>query len=343
MKFTPLYLTLFISVLNFQILSQPKRGDCRILFYNVENLFDVIDNPDTNDEEFLPNGDRSWSKYKFDDKINNIAKVIIAAGGWETPEIIGLCEVENRYVVEQLINQTPLKNIGYSIIHKESPDKRGIDVSMLYNRAKFEPLKYRYLEVKDSKGESLKTREILYVSGIIGEIDTIHLFFNHWSSRYSGYLETVVLRKQAAKTLRSEIDKLFLKNPDSKIIIMGDFNDQPTDESIVKILKVEPNIYDIDKGGLVNLSARWGMMEFGTMKYQSQWQIFDQIIVSTGLMNPNNTIYCTHGNATVFNQDFLLKKDDTYGGFKPFRTFNGYRFEGGYSDHLPVLLDLFFR
>ncbi|NQU86673.1 MAG: endonuclease [Mariniphaga sp.] len=341
MKIPPLILALILSFFYFHLLAQPQRGDCRILFYNVENLFDVINDTLINDEEFLPGKGRNWNRFKFDDKINKIAKVIIAAGGWEAPEIVGLCEVENRYVVEQLIKKTPLHSFGYNIIHKESPDLRGIDVSMLYKKDRFKPLKYRYLEVKNSNGQKLNSREILYVEGILKNKDTLHFFFNHWPSRYSGYLETAGLRKQAAKTLRKEVDLIFQKNPDSKIIIMGDFNDQPSDESIVNELKAVAYNQETKNGTLYNLSAAWNSIDSGTIKYQAQWLIYDQVIVSKGLLNNSNSIYSTPLSAGIFVNDFLLKRDDTHGGFKPFRTYSGFSYEGGFSDHLPIFLDLF--
>jgi predicted extracellular nuclease len=330
-------------MLLFCLTAFPQRGDFRIVFYNVENLFNTRNDPDTEDEEFLPGKGRNWNDFRFSVKLNRIAKVLIAAGGWEPPEIIGLCEIETRSVVEQLTSHSLLKKAGYKIVHKESPDDRGIDVSMIYRSEKFTPLQYRYFPVRDADGRILNTREILYVQGIAGERDTLHLFFNHWPSRYSGYLETAELRKQAAEALRRVVDRLFQQFRDPGIIIAGDFNDQPSDDSILKILHAgAPDILK-EKNQLINLSYPWVGREIGTYKYQSQWQVYDQVIVSANLLSGEGLLYVTPECAGIFISPFLLTEDLLYGGNKPLRTYYGYRYEGGFSDHLPVYLDLFFR
>ncbi|MBN2773039.1 MAG: endonuclease/exonuclease/phosphatase family protein [Prolixibacteraceae bacterium] len=342
MKRTPvivfIYLTFYCGFLSAQ-----QRGDFRILFYNVENLFDTEDNPYTEDDEFLPDSERRWNNYRLNNKLNNIAKVILASGGWESPDIVGLCEVENRKVVEQLLNNSSLKNQKYKVIHKESPDPRGIDVSMIYKEESFRPLKYEYNGLKNEDGEVRKTREILYVKGIVKESDTLHLFFNHWPSRYSGYLETVEFRKLAARTLRNRIDLILSDNPDAKVIIMGDFNDQPTDESLTSLLLAKSGTDASEQNTLINLSAGCETSNYGTIKYQSQWQIYDQVIVSKEILDTVQPIFSSPENAGVIHFDFLLTEDKKYGGLKPFRTYNGFSYEGGFSDHLPVYIDLFIR
>ncbi len=343
MKWIPRTWIVCCGILFFHLTAISQRGDYRIVFYNVENLFNTRNDPETEDEEFLPGKGRNWNTFRFFNKLNRIAKVLIASGGWEPPEIIGLCEVETRRVVEQLISHTLLKEAGYKIIHKESPDERGIDVSMIYNREKFTPLKYRYLTVRDSEGRALDTREILYVFGIAKKMDTLHLFFNHWPSRYGGYLETEGLRKQAAETLRREVNRIFQQYRDPKIIITGDFNDQPSDDSLLKILHAVASNETEKKDQLINLSFPWEGRETGTVKYQSQWQVYDQVIVSANLLSGEGLLYCTRESAGIFTKRFLLKEDPVYGGYKPARTYTGYRYEGGFSDHLPVYLDLFFR
>ena len=328
----------FYMVLFFNLYAQHPVRDVRIMFYNVENLFDTYDDPQTDDEEFLPGKGRNWNSVRFRNKLAAISKVIMAVGGWETPDIIGMCEVENRYVVEQLLKRTPLGQMGYQIIHKESQDKRGIDVSLIYKKEKFNPFNYQYLEVKDQHGELLDTREILYVAGILENGDTVHLFYNHWPSRFGGYLETTALRELAAQTLRNAIDRLYLKHPDPKVIIMGDFNDQPDDESLVKVL-----LGGRPEAGLINLSVNWVAANKGTIKHQSQWQVFDQVIISAVLLRTDAGTFCRQEDAHILRSRFLLTEDKTYGGMKPFRTYSGFKYTGGFSDHLPVYLDLFFR
>jgi len=343
MKWTPETLIVCCCILFFHLTAFPQRGDYRIVFYNVENLFDTRDDPETEDEEFLPGKGRNWNNFRFFDKLNRIAKVLIAAGGWEPPEIIGLCEIETREVVEQLISHTLLKEAGYKIIHKESPDDRGIDISVIYSREKFTPLKYRYIPVRDSEDSLLHTREILYVSGMTERMDTLHLFFNHWPSRYGGYPETKGLRKLTAETLRREVDQIVQQYRDPKIIITGDFNDQPSDDNLLETLHAVASGKTERKDQLINLSFPWEDRETGTVKYQSQWQVYDQVIVSENLISGEGLLYCTRKSAAIFTKRFLLKEDPVYGGYKPARTYNGYRYEGGFSDHLPVYLDLFFR
>lgn len=315
-------------------------NDYSLLFYNVENLFDPEDAPGKVDDEFTPEGDRHWRNNLLNQKLVNISKVLLSASGWSPPEMIALCEIENREVLERLKSQTPLKNFPYKIIHKESPDDRGIDVAFLYNADVFYPLDYAGYPVKDDQGSILPTREILYVSGIMAGIDTLHIFINHWPSRYSGLLETQRKRELAALTLRCRLDSLIAHYSNPKIVIVGDFNDQPSDESIVLHLNAQPVSEEIKPDVLYNLSARWGDNKKGTLKYRAQWFVFDQIMVSGTLLKSNAGLSTSPENASVINLPFLLEKDDRYGGFKPNRTFSGYTYKGGFSDHLPVLLKL---
>ena len=220
-----------LCIISFGVLGQTPSDEYSILFYNTENLFDTADDIKTMDEEFTPEGTRHWTSNRLTKKINDISKVILIASGWNPPQLIALCEVENKYVLEKLINETPLQSIPYKIIHKESPDSRGIDVALLFNVKEFFPIEYQYIPLKSNENV-IKTREILYVSGILNQTDTIHLFINHWPSRYSGLLESQPMRNLAAQTLRKHVDLLQSKYVEPKIIIIGDFNDQPTDESI---------------------------------------------------------------------------------------------------------------
>lgn len=331
------FLTLFISI---QAFPQQNTEEISILFYNVENLFDVENNSQTDDDEFTPNGDRHWTSSKLNNKLLNISKVILSASGWNAPDIVALCEIENKDVLERMVKYTPLSSVSYHIIHKESPDHRGIDVAFLYNPNSFYPLVYKHYPLKSNKDSIIKTREILYVSGIVNNKDTLHFFVNHWPSRYSGFLETKQERKTAAKLLRQKVDELNQKFRSPKIIILGDFNDQPTDESIADVLRakgIENGIYNNE---LYNLSLRWQKEELGTLKYQLQWSVFDQIIVSAELLQSTNGLNTKPEYATILKHSFLLEKDEKFGGLKPKRTYIGYSYQNGFSDHLPVLLRL---
>jgi predicted extracellular nuclease len=319
--------------------AQQNTGESAILFYNVENLFDLKDNPQTDDENYTPEGEMHWTYSRLNEKLLKTSKVILSASDWIVPDIIVLVEIENRYVLERLVEQTPLKSVPYKIIHKESPDHRGIDVGFIYNSEHFFPLEYYYypLEINNKK---LDTREILYVLGILNGIDTIHIFGNHWPSRYSGLLETSALRKAAATLLRSKIDELYKKYQSPKIVIVGDFNDNPDDETISEILKAIKVELPVTENQLYNLSFDFSGNELGTLKYQSQWFVFDQIMVSGSMLSARSGIYTKPENAKIVKLPFLLEEDLKFGGQKPFRTYYGFSYNGGFSDHLPVILQL---
>jgi hypothetical protein len=327
---------LFFTVQTF---SQNRSGEVSVLFYNVENLFDLKNDPGTLDEEFTPGGDRHWTYRRFHKKVLNISKAILNAAGWSPPSMIALCETENRYVLECLIKDTPLKEHPYKIIHKESPDDRGIDVAFLYNKEVFYPLYYHYYPLISNGDSVMQTREILYVSGILGGTDTLHFFVNHWPSRYSGLMETQSLRNLAASTLRSLLTQTFKKHHNAKVIILGDFNDQPWDESISLHLGAqEISDYSLQED-IINLSFQWQNDDLGTIKYRSQWSVFDQIMVSGSLLKAEKGLFTEPPLARIVKLPFLLEKDERYGGIKTNRTYSGYSYKGGFSDHLPVLLE----
>lgn len=320
-----------------------KERYIRIVFYNVENLFDIENDSITNDDEFLPKGEKYWSNRRYWEKLNHISKTIVAIGGWNPPEIIGLCEIENRKVLADLTQKSPMAKLGYRIIHKESPDRRGIDVAMLYLKDKFSPLKYKPIPVYFPFDKNSTTRDILYVCGTTKNKDTLHVFINHWPSRWGGQLESERKRMQAATVLRNEIDSLFREKPKAKIVILGDFNDYPENKSMTDILKANKIINQINDTYLYNLSAYiQENRNQGSHKYQGKWGILDQIIVSGAILNAEKGLSTTKENAFIFNADFLLTDDENFTGRQTFRTYIGYKYIGGYSDHLPVFLDLIY-
>jgi endonuclease/exonuclease/phosphatase family metal-dependent hydrolase len=339
---TKFFLACILLFFPAEIFSQNTPNEFTILFYNVENLFDLKDDPKTLDDEFTPSGDRRWTYKRFQKKLLDISKVILNASGWKPPQLVALCEVENSYVLEKLLSETPLQAHPYKIIHKESPDRRGIDVALLYNENEFYPTDYQYIPLKDRQDSVLQTREILYVSGILAETDTVHLFANHWPSRYSGLLESHENRTLAARVLRKKAEELQEKFLNPKIIIVGDFNDQPTDESILLHLGAIqiPKNGETDAQQLYNLSFPWMNEELGTLKYQSQWSVFDQIIVTGSLLNTDGQLFTRPEWANTAKLPFLFEKDERYGGLKINRTYSGFRYNGGFSDHLPVLLKI---
>lgn len=319
--------------------AQTKNTNYRVMFYNVENLFDTVDDPETNDEEFLPKGDRFWNDKKFYLKLNRIYQVIMAAGQGQLPVLIGFSEVENQNVLDLLLYKTPLGNLGYKTIHQESPDQRGIDVALIYRKDIFSPISYRVFPVINPDDEEFKTRDILYTKGAIGN-DTLHVFVNHWPSKYGGVLETKEQRALAATTLKNAIDSVLSTNPISKILAMGDFNDSPSDESITVHLGAKSEFDSINLNSIYNLAYPSAAEGKGSNKYQGKWEMIDQIIVSGALLKKNQKLNTSPELFQLFEAPFLLEDDKNYLGRKPFRTYQGFKYNNGFSDHLPVLLDI---
>jgi len=314
----------------------------RIVFYNVENLFDTIDDPTKNDNEFLPNSKKKWNSSKYWQKQKSIAKVLIAVGGWEAPDIIGLAEIENRQVLVNLTRSTALKNFHYEIIHKESPDIRGIDVALIYRPEKFKVIKYITFPVIYLGKQKSVTRDILYVKGLVKNRDTIHIFVNHWPSRMGGQQKSEPHRKCAASVLRSKVDSILHVNKFSNLIIMGDFNDEPDDISISEILKSKKENEKLSESDLVNLMSTIKEQNKGSLLFKDKtgvnWYAFDQIIVSKLLLNQKNKIHVSKDKAHVFSTDFLFKEKED--GSKTLRrTYIGQHYTAGFSDHLPVYVD----
>ena len=300
-----------------------------ILFYNVENLFDCYNDSLTNDEEFLPDGSRHWSFYRYNNKVNKIAKVILASNNWNPPALVGLCEVENRTVLNRLVWETGLSEQGYRFVHHESPDRRGIDVALLYRKDKFEIVSERAITVSLPE-RSFFTRDILYVKGVAFSEDTLHVLVCHWPSKYGGAMHSEWKRVYVAGRLRGVCDSLFSVNKECKIIIMGDLNESPQSGAVYNSLKAKGKDSETD---LVNLSYDFESDKVdGTIKYRGHWDIFDQIIVSRSLLkNPFET-----EGLSIIDLPFLLESDKSYSGVIPFRTYLGPQYHGGFSDHLPV-------
>jgi hypothetical protein len=317
------------------------RQNVRIVFYNVENLYDPYDDSTTLDNDFTPSGIKHWSYGKYLNKINHLARTLIALEEWDTLAFIGLCEVENRYVLNKLLYESPLKGAGYRIIHDDSPDARGVDVCALYHPSKLQISGYRYYSVRYPFETAAKTRDILYARAIVGHRDTLHIFVNHWPSRRGGQEESNPRRNYVASLLRHLTDSL-LSAHCSPLIVMGDLNDEPWDTSVCKVLGAKTDTHEISKKSLYNLMGiqkkRWNE---GTLKYQGAWSIFDQFIVSGHLLGTQNDPVIVHEGARIFDQPFLMEEDPVYLGKKLNRTYVGPRYTGGFSDHLPIYLDLY--
>jgi hypothetical protein len=301
-----------------------------VLFYNVENLFNPELNEGKNDKEFTPDGERRWTRYRQQIKENNISRVILYAGKWNPPVLIGVCEVEDLKVLKDLIFNTGLNNLNYSVEHFESPDNRGIDVALLYRSDRFNVLYSRPQRVSMGS-ERRPTRDILYVKGVLDGIDTLHVMVNHWPSRWGGEMATRDKRLMASRVLRNLCDSILYKNPEAGIVAMGDFNDGPDDESLRNL-----------EGPLFNL-ARYAVGDVpGTIKYRHEWDYFDQILVSKALLpgKIRDQLALAKKEMNIISATFLLEDDPQYPGKRLKRTYRGYEYLGGFSDHLPVYVEL---
>ncbi len=321
----------FVGCLSLQGVSgqqqnQKEKPFC-VAFYNLENYFDAVDDSTSSgDNEFTPQGTRRWTYKRYRTKRNNLYKVILGAGVDGPPDVIGFSEAENIDVLEDLAFRTPLRKFDLGIIHKDSPDPRGIDIGIFYRKSSFVPYDYDYIPIKNYP----RLREILHVAGIIRGADTLHVFVNHWPSKIGGK-KAERKRVAVAQTLRLEISRILKQNSRAKIIAMGDFNDDPWSSSL-KVLSATDSRVDTT-GRLINLAVGWEKEKTGTIKYHGRWQIFDQIFVSPTLLNGRGW---TNAQAHIVRFPFLLEKDSKYLGVQPYRTFNGWKYQPGFSDHLPV-------
>lgn len=313
----------------------------RVMFYNVENLFDTRDDSLKNDNEFLPDGFMHWSPWKYWEKLRDITRVITAVGGMQSPALVGLCEVENDSVIFDLTRRSPLRVQEYAYLVSDSPDERGIDVALLYQRHQFRLLEHREYEVTFDKQGLRPTRNILHAVGNLVNGDTLDLFVCHFPSRSEGQRETEPQRVAAAALLREKADSLLLWRKDAHILIMGDFNDHPDNKSLSLTLQAKAMEIQTNKGDLYNLFYhRMKEDDFGSYKYQGRWEVLDQFIVSGNMLMPSNRTSIVDRRANIFKAKFLLEEDSRYYGKKPFRTNLGPRYLGGFSDHLPIYMDL---
>ena len=293
----------------------------RILFWNTENLFDYKDDPKKNDNEFLPDATRRWTYFRYRDKLKNLAKGIIASGDEYVPDLVGLCEVENDSCLYDLTRRSPLKEAGYRYVMTDSPDQRGIDVALLYQRGSFKLLQHQSIRIPFKQVKKAPTRDILHVVGKVVSGDTLDVWVVHYPSRRGGKAKSEPYRLLVAEILKHAVDSVMQVRQNPNVVIMGDFNDGPSSPVMKKLCS---------DGRLVNLMQ--GKKE-GTYRYRGAWEILDQFLVSENVRTKN---------AEVLQHPFLLEEDEKYGGNKPFRTYNGMRYQGGFSDHLPIILDLQF-
>ena len=308
-----------------------------ILSYNVENLFDTIDTPNKADEEYLPTANFNWNTERYNKKISDIAKVFSSVQKSKFPIAIGLCEVENDNVLKDLIANKQLKKAKYSFLWKDSPDNRGIDCAFLYRPEILKVESFETLPVINPEDEGFKTRDILYVKGLIGK-ETFHFFVNHWPSRRGGENETEGKRGLAASVLRSKVDQLFKQDINANIIIMGDLNDEPSNESITDVLKSKSNKKLPDSGELVNLMYDEFERGEGSHVNRGNWSMLDNIIVSKNMLSKKSGLKTELSDGHIFHQPFMEFVNDK-GQMSPNRTY-GRNYYGGISDHFPVYITI---
>lgn len=307
-----------------------------IAFYNLENLFDTVEHRETLDDDFTPNGFKKWTPKRYKKKVYKLAKTISEIGLESTlkaPALIGIAEVENEVVIKDLINTEQLNKIDYGYVHYNSPDERGIDTALLYDKSHFEVLQSEpiTLMVYSTEGERDLTRDILYVYGKLNG-EKVHVFVNHWPSRRAGANETDYKRMEAAKTLKGIMARIENEHRNPNYIIMGDFNDDPDSASIQKLMEAT-NLY--------NPMEKLKSPERGSANYKRSWSLFDQIIVSHNFFNyEKGTHSFTYAN--IYDDKLLTEWKGKYKG-TPYRTYAGRKYIGGYSDHFPVYIQLKFN
>ncbi len=332
-------IALSIFLLNFNSAQNNKYNISAIGFYNLENLFDTIDAPDIRDTEFTPKGSKLWNSEKYYEKLHNMAKVISLMATDKAKDgvaILGVSEIENRSVLEDLVKQPALAKRRYGIIHFDSNDRRGIDLAILYQPKYFIPTNAKPVPVNIYSGtEKIFTRDILFVSGLFNG-EKIHILVNHWPSRRGGESKTAPWRAAAALECKKITDSLTAIDPMAKVIIMGDLNDDPVSPSVKKVLNAKSKKNKVKEGELYNPMAQFFYRGIGTTAYRDAWSLFDQIILSYGWI-PKNQDGLRFYKAHIFNKSFLIQKKGHFKGY-PMRTFAGNEFLHGYSDHFPVFI-----
>lgn len=330
-----------------------------VAFYNFENLFDTIKDPATHDDEWTPNGAQHWTREKYEQKLKNLSRVLSAIGTPENPNaptIIGGSEIENRGVLEDLIKEPKLQHLDYGIIHFDSPDKRGIDVALLYQKKYFRPTSYSNIplyiyknntiadenkeetddeiEIKTANNNRIFTRDQLLITGFL-EGEEIHIIVNHWPSRSGGEKKSSPFREAAGNLNRKIIDSLQQINPNAKVITMGDLNDGPFNRSVKIALGAKAKKNEVPEFGTFNPFEELANKGMGTIAFRDSWDIFDQIIITESLIKSDFSTF-KFWKAGIFSKPFLITTSGQYKGYPLRHSLT----EVGFSDHFPVYIYL---
>ena len=332
-------LILGMFLINYNTSAQGKKNyqvTC-VGFYNVENLFDTEDDPKIKDEEYTPEGRNNWTQERYQHKLENLSTVIEDMGTEVSPDgcaIIGICEVENKKVLDDLVATNKLKGRDYKIVHYDSPDRRGIDVGLLYQEKYFKVTNSSSYKLSFPDDTAYYTRDQLIVSGVLAG-EEVSLLVAHWPSRRGGAEKSEPRRVQAAQLGRRIIDSLYSVNPNAKIMYMGDLNDDPVNKSVQEYIQAKGKISKVKEKMFFNPMYSLFKKGNGTLAYNDAWNLFDQILMSKAFINGTDYSSLSYYKVKVYRKPFLFQKGGRYKGY-PFRTSAGGKYLGGYSDHLPV-------
>lgn len=341
-NFSPMAKSFFITVLlvtiNAGLLFSQK--SITVALYNCENFFDTKDDPNKNDDEFLPTSKLKWDEERYMNKLNKVAQVLDSTALSEAlPTIVGLVEIENLEVLKDLIAKSQFANKNYDAICTDSPDERSIDVGLLFDKDIFQLIEFKELNATNPELGDYKTRNVLHATLKSKKGELVYVFVNHWPSRREGVEVSEPRRVFAAQQVRNKINEIQAKDINAKIIVMGDFNDHPDNKSVFETLmaKDKPN----DKKELFNPYASLDANKQGTHYFDKEWRVLDQIIISQGFSESKKGYRYKPNSASILRKDFVLYKNPKTGEERPNRTYSGEKYFNGYSDHLAVYIELF--
>lgn len=316
----------------------------KVVFYNFENLFDTLRDPDIHDEEFQPDGLKKWNSAKYNKKIGNLERVLfdIAAEDKDYPAVIGVSEIENRNVMEDVIAQPKLAPANYRVVHFDSPDARGVDVGFYYRPDVFKLEGSAAIPFRMPGMPNFRTRDFVTMWGTI-EDEPFFFLVSHWPSRLGGKEASAPKRMAAARQVRAIVDSVQRANPATKVVVMGDLNDDATDDSVVEGLGAKGRTRDVQPGDMFNPFIPMLKAGYGTLAYRDEWNLFDNIVVSDNLVTaPEGELKIQRAGDSkfyggIFRRPYMIQKEGQYKGY-PLRTFVGNDFQGGFSDHFPVYI-----
>ena len=331
---------LILGLLTVSLLcAQPAHNKAVIGFYNVENLFDTIDDPNKNDEQFLPNGEYRWGTKRYEAKLNSFSKVISEIAKLDGGLfVLGVSEIENEQVLLDLVATELLKPYHFSVCHHESPDRRGVDVAFLYDASRFKILSTKAFPTIVPNNPDFITRDQWLMTGVLDGSDTLDIVVNHWPSKSGGEQRSLPGRLAAGQLGRRIADSVLNSRPNAKFIYMGDLNDNPSSKCILKEMDTKTKPEKLAPTDLYNPMWKLFRNGLGSYAYRDSWEMLDNIIISGGLVNAAPGTY-RFRSANIFRKDFMFTKTGSYMDY-PYRTFAGGNYQGGYSDHLPVYIVL---